>query len=131
LLTLQNSVCATREGITADRELVQVDTEQAHAQLINSRMAYVSVSRGPYDAQIQMNDAGKLGEELNREVSKQSAMEPEHDAAGRGQDYLIASAEQQSEGDPHEHGHMAYSVQGVSPVPGQHRDCSASRRSYD
>jgi len=34
------------QGATADRVLVHVDTEQAHDQLVNSRLAYVSVSRG-------------------------------------------------------------------------------------
>jgi len=33
------------QGATADRVLVHVDTEQAHDQLINSRLACVSVSR--------------------------------------------------------------------------------------
>jgi len=55
--------------------IVHLDTEQAHDQLVNSRLAYVSVSRGRYDAQICMNDAGKLGEELSRDVSKHSALE--------------------------------------------------------
>jgi ATP-dependent exoDNAse (exonuclease V) alpha subunit len=63
------------QGATADRVLVHVDSEQAHEKLINSRLAYVSVSRGRYDAQIYTNDAGKLGEELSREVSKQSALD--------------------------------------------------------
>jgi len=63
------------QGITADRVLVYVDTEQAHEQLINSRLAYVSVSRGRYDAQIYTNDGGRLGEELSREVSKESALD--------------------------------------------------------
>jgi hypothetical protein len=54
---------------------VHVDTEQSNEKLINARLAYVSVSRGRYDAQIYTNDAGKLGEELSREVSKQSALE--------------------------------------------------------
>jgi len=35
--------------------IVHVDTEQAHDQLVNSRLAYVSVSRGRYDAQIYTN----------------------------------------------------------------------------
>ena len=69
------------QGATADRVLVHVDTEQAHDQLVNSRLAYVSVSRGRYDAQIYTNDAGKLGEELSRDVSKRSALETDH-AAG-------------------------------------------------
>ena len=69
------------QGATADRVLVHVDTEQAHDQLVNSRLAYVSISRGRYDAQIYTNDAGKLGEELSRDVSKRSALETDH-AAG-------------------------------------------------
>jgi conjugative relaxase-like TrwC/TraI family protein len=63
------------QGATADRVLVHVDTEQAHEKLVNTRLAYVSVSRGRYDAQIYTNDAGKLGEELSREVSKESALD--------------------------------------------------------
>ena len=47
------------QGVTADRVLVHVDTEQAHEQLINSRLAYVSVSRGRYDAPIYTSDAGE------------------------------------------------------------------------
>ena len=62
------------QGTTADRVLVHVDTENAHEQLINSRLAYVSVSRGRYDAQIFTNDAEKLGDELSRDVSKYSAI---------------------------------------------------------
>jgi ATP-dependent exoDNAse (exonuclease V) alpha subunit len=38
------------QGATADRVLVHVDTKQAHDQLVNSRLAYVSVSRGRYAA---------------------------------------------------------------------------------
>ena len=65
------------QGATADRVLVHVDTEQAHEQLINSRLAYVSVSRGRYDAQIYTNDGQNLSEELSRETSKRSALEAE------------------------------------------------------
>jgi len=62
------------QGVTADRVLVHVDTENAHEQLVNSRLAYVSVSRGRYDAQIFTDDADKLGNELSRDVSKRSAI---------------------------------------------------------
>jgi len=62
------------QGTTADRVLVHVDTENAHEQLINSRLAYVAISRGRYDAQIFTNDANKLGDELSRDVSKLSAI---------------------------------------------------------
>jgi hypothetical protein len=36
------------------------------------------VSRGRNGPQIRTNDAGKLGEELTGDVSKQSALETEH-----------------------------------------------------
>jgi ATP-dependent exoDNAse (exonuclease V) alpha subunit len=63
------------QGATADRVLVHVDSEQAHGKLINSRMAYVSVSRARYDAQIYTNDASTLGRSLSREVSHPAAVE--------------------------------------------------------
>ena len=62
------------QGTTADRVLVHVDTENAHEQLINSRLAYVAVSRARYDAQIFTNDAEQLGNELSHDVSKYSAI---------------------------------------------------------
>ena len=34
------------QGATADWVLMHLDVEQAHDQLVNSRLAYVSVSRG-------------------------------------------------------------------------------------
>jgi hypothetical protein len=92
------------QGATADRVLIHVDTEQAREQLINSRLAYVSVSRGRYDAQVYTNDAQKLGEELSRDVSKQSAMETEHEMCGRNQGHSIENAEHQSVSESHEHG---------------------------
>ncbi len=41
------------------------------------RMAYVSVSRGQYDAQIFTNDLGKLSQAPSHDVSNQSAYKPE------------------------------------------------------
>jgi len=89
---------------TADRVLVHVDTEQAHDQLVNSRLAYVSVSRGRHDAQIYTNNAERLGEELSRDVSKQSAMETGHEIGGRDQGYATENAEHQSVSESHGHG---------------------------
>ncbi|MGC1648978.1 MAG: conjugal transfer protein, partial [Candidatus Sulfotelmatobacter sp.] len=57
------------QGQTADRVLIHVDTELGARDLLNSRMAYVSVSRGRYDAQIYTNNAPTLGQELSRDVS--------------------------------------------------------------
>jgi ATP-dependent exoDNAse (exonuclease V) alpha subunit len=92
------------QGATADRVLVHVDTEQAHEQLVNSRLAYVSVSRGRDDAQIYTNDAQKLGEELSRDVSKESALETGHERSGSEHDHLTDSGERQSVSESHEHG---------------------------
>jgi hypothetical protein len=56
-------------------------------------MAYVSVSRGQWDAQIFTNDRQKLPQALRRDVSHQSALEPalsvpsvQHQEAARPQD---------------------------------------------
>jgi ATP-dependent exoDNAse (exonuclease V) alpha subunit len=90
------------QGATADRVLVHVDTEQAHDQLVNSRLAYVSVSRGRFDAQIYTNAAEKLGEDLSRDVSKQSALDTGHEIGAGGQGHATENTEHQSVGETHE-----------------------------
>jgi len=62
------------QGVTADRVLLHVDTEQSHEKLINTRLAYVAISRARYDAQIYTNDAESLSRVLSKEVSKHSAI---------------------------------------------------------
>ncbi|MGO8758052.1 MAG: MobF family relaxase [Terracidiphilus sp.] len=62
------------QGLTAERVLVNMDTN-VHPELINSRFAYVSVSRASQDAQIYTNDAATLAESLSRDVSKASALD--------------------------------------------------------
>jgi ATP-dependent exoDNAse (exonuclease V) alpha subunit len=63
------------QGQTTDRVLINVDTEQG-AQLVNSRMAYVAVSRARYDAQIYTDNKEELAEHLGREHSHSTAIEP-------------------------------------------------------
>ncbi len=63
------------QGVTADRVLVNVDTHQAHEKLLNSRFAYVSISRARYEVKVYTNDAQAIGVELSREVSKRAAIE--------------------------------------------------------
>jgi ATP-dependent exoDNAse (exonuclease V) alpha subunit len=63
------------QGQTADRVLIHVDTELGAKDLLNSRMAYVAVSRGAHDAQIFTNDTGKLGHALSRDVSHAPAIQ--------------------------------------------------------
>jgi len=65
------------QGQSADRVLIHIDSERAHSQLLDSRMAYVSVSRAQYDVQMFTNDAQTLGQELSRDVSKPAALETE------------------------------------------------------
>ncbi|MGB7561652.1 MAG: AAA family ATPase, partial [Candidatus Acidiferrales bacterium] len=65
------------QGQTADRLLIHVDTERTGEKLVNRRFAYVAVSRGRYDAQIYTNDKSDLAEQLARDTSHRSAMEPD------------------------------------------------------
>jgi conjugative relaxase-like TrwC/TraI family protein len=64
------------QGQTAERVLIHVDTELAAKDLLNSRMAYVAVSRGAEDAQIYTNDRAKLPGALGHDVSHESAHTP-------------------------------------------------------
>jgi conjugative relaxase-like TrwC/TraI family protein len=64
------------QGQTAERVLIHVDTELAAKDLLNSRMAYVAVSRGAEDAQIYTNDREKLPQALGHDVSHESAHTP-------------------------------------------------------
>ena len=93
------------QGATADRVLINVDTEQAGEQLINSRLAYVAVSRARYDAQIYTNDANNLGEDLSREVSHAAAVQ--WDDAGKSDGSGNHSGEEKEHGNDHaeSHGH--------------------------
>ena len=63
------------QGQTADRVLIHVDTELGAKDLLNSRMAYVAISRGAHDAQIFTNDAAALGNALSRDVSHAPAIQ--------------------------------------------------------
>jgi conjugative relaxase-like TrwC/TraI family protein len=62
------------QGVTTARVLVNMDTT-VHPELINTRFAYVSVSRASQDARIYTNDAGTLGERLSTDVTKASAID--------------------------------------------------------
>lgn len=76
------------QGLTADRVLVHVDSETAHENLINTRLAYVSTSRARDDAQIFTNDVDRLCDAFSRDVSKASALELEASpAANRSEEH--------------------------------------------
>lgn len=62
------------QGLTAERVLVYADTS-VHPDLLNSRFAYVSVSRASHDAVVFTDDLAKLVPQLGADVSKTSALE--------------------------------------------------------
>jgi hypothetical protein len=62
------------QGLTAERVLVHADTA-VHPDLLNSRFAYVSISRASREATLFTDDIAKLGPQLGAEVSKTSALE--------------------------------------------------------
>ena len=61
------------QGLTCERVLINMDTT-VHPELINTRFAYVSVSRASLDAHIYTNDAARLSERLSADVTKTSAV---------------------------------------------------------
>jgi conjugative relaxase-like TrwC/TraI family protein len=62
------------QGLTAGRVLANIDTESSR-MLINTRLAYVAVSRASEDARIYTNDAETLGQRLATDISKTAAMD--------------------------------------------------------
>ncbi len=87
------------QGQTANRVLIHVDTELTAKDLLNNRMAYVSVSRGAFDAQLFTNDREKLPAALGHDLSKHSAHLPGTDSA-----QTIAPQQEISKGAQQEHG---------------------------
>jgi len=81
------------QGQTADRVLINVDTELGARDLLNNRMAYVSISRGQWDAQIFTNDRSALANALGRDVSHQSALQSEQ---------VVAPVQAPNQGEMHE-----------------------------
>lgn len=65
------------QGLTADRVLVHADSS-VHPDLLNSRFAYVSISRASHDVTLFTDDVAKLGPQLSAGVSKTSALEIGH-----------------------------------------------------
>ena len=70
------------QGQTADRVLVHVDTEKSEL-LVNNRFAYVSISRGQYDAQIYTDNKGELARDLSRDLERPTATEQESELGQR------------------------------------------------
>jgi conjugative relaxase-like TrwC/TraI family protein len=68
------------QGLTAERVIVHADTS-VHPDLLNSRFAYVSISRASHQATLFTDDMPKLGPQLGADVSKTSALEIDQSAS--------------------------------------------------
>ena len=62
------------QGLTADRVIAPFDTDSSRS-LINSRLAYVAISRASEDAHIYTNNAETLGRRLATDVTKTAALD--------------------------------------------------------
>jgi conjugative relaxase-like TrwC/TraI family protein len=62
------------QGLTAERVLVNADTG-VHPDLLDSRFAYVSISRASHEATLYTDDINKLNPQLSAELSKSSALD--------------------------------------------------------
>jgi hypothetical protein len=62
------------QGLTAERVIVNIDS-QVHSDLVNTRFAYVAVSRGSHDAQLYTDNAASLVSNLSHDVIKSSALQ--------------------------------------------------------
>ena len=99
------------QGQTADRVLIHVDTE-AGSQLVNSRMAYVAISRGRYDSQIYTDSRADLADQLSREHSHSAAISATpHDRHGHSAEANDRAACVESD--------MGQGQTGTAPSPAQ------------
>ncbi len=62
------------QGLTAGRVLAHFDTDGAYS-LINTRLAYVAISRASDDARVYTNNAETLGQRLATDISKTVAVD--------------------------------------------------------
>ena len=62
------------QGLTEGRVIANIDTDSSRS-LINTRLAYVAISRASEDARIYTNDAEALGTRLATEISKTAAVD--------------------------------------------------------
>jgi conjugative relaxase-like TrwC/TraI family protein len=97
------------QGQTADRVLVHVDTDRGE-QLVNNRFAYVSVSRGQYDAQIYTNDRSELARDLSRELLRPTATDAHQEKDGAEQ---MESSSAKGTSREHENEHAQEQAQSI------------------
>ena len=111
------------QGLTANRVLAHFDTDSSYS-LINTRLAYVAISRASHDAHIYTNNAETLGRRLATDVSKTAAVDfrprssqPEVEVAVvayRARDLKTATTWLQEEGRVHEYASSKHRLAAVS-----------------
>ena len=62
------------QGLTTGRIIANMDGETARS-LVNTRLAYVAISRASEDARIYTNDAATIGQRLATEITKTAAVD--------------------------------------------------------
>ena len=111
------------QGLTAGRVLAHFDTEGAHS-LINTRLAYVAISRASDDARVYTNNAETLGQRLATDISKTAAVDfrpsssttevQQAVAAFRANDPATGTAKLQEQGRVHEYANPEHRMAAVA-----------------
>jgi len=111
------------QGLTAGRVLAHFDTDSSRS-LINTRLAYVAVSRASDDARVYTNNAETLGERLATDISKTAAVDfrpsssttevQQAVAAFRANDPATGTTKLQEQGRVHEYASPDHRLAAVS-----------------
>jgi conjugative relaxase-like TrwC/TraI family protein len=111
------------QGLTAGRVLAHFDTDSSYS-LINTRLAYVAISRASDDARIYTNHADTLGQRLATDVSKSAAVDfrpgssttaiQQAVAAFRANDAATATTKLQEQGRIHQYANPDHRLAAVS-----------------
>jgi len=111
------------QGLTAGRVLAHFDTDGAHS-LINTRLAYVAISRASDDARVYTNNAETLGQRLATDISKTAAVDfrpsssktevQQAVAAFRANDPASGTANLQEQGRVHEYANPEHRLAAVA-----------------
>ena len=111
--------------------LAHFDTEGPRG-LVNTRLAYVAISRASHDAHIYTNDAAHLGKRLATDVSKTAAIDLSHSptkseveravSAFRKNDPAAATTILQQDGRVHEYANVEHRVAAVALAYVSHQD---------
>jgi conjugative relaxase-like TrwC/TraI family protein len=111
------------QGLTASRVLAHFDTDGAHS-LINTRLAYVAISRASDDARVYTNNAETLGQRLATDITKTAAVDfrppsftneiQQTVAAFRANDPATATTKLQEQGRLHEYANSEHRIAAVS-----------------